>query len=168
MSKLNLPRRTSGGLAPALLGGACVAGALGYAVVVGSSLLPTSFNTPQGAQADTMSGLSRISDGPSAELQIQVTDQTRAYIQNVVCTGDARADPAVCAALERIDQEEGPGDPFAEVSKAAVCTDTRYGPQSAAITGTWEGHPVDTELTREGSCEEARWQKLTPVTDPLS
>ncbi|PSK96609.1 hypothetical protein CLV63_111205 [Murinocardiopsis flavida] len=167
MSKLNLPRRTSGGLAPALLGGACVAGALGYSVIVGASLLPTDLNTPDGAQADTVSGLSRMSAGPKADLQIQVTDRTRAYIQNVVCTGDTRSDPGACAALERIDKEEV-GDPFEEVSKAAVCTDQTYGAQSAAVTGTWKGRAVDTQLNREGSCEEARWQKLTPVTDPLS
>jgi hypothetical protein len=34
------------------------------------------------------------------------------------------------------------------------------GPQTARITGTWEGGPVDATLSRTNGCEIARWKAL--------
>ncbi|WP_306368527.1 hypothetical protein [Nocardiopsis sp. CC223A] len=56
---------------------------------------------------------------------------------------------------------------FTEVSEGTVCTDKLYGPQEATVVGVWEGHEVETTLTRKGSCEEARWQRLRPLTDQI-
>ena len=56
---------------------------------------------------------------------------------------------------------------FAEVSEGTVCTDKVYGPQEATVVGVWEGHEVETTLNRKGSCEEARWQRLRPLTDQI-
>ncbi|KOX24180.1 hypothetical protein [Nocardiopsis sp. NRRL B-16309] len=57
---------------------------------------------------------------------------------------------------------------FTEVREGTVCTDKLYGPQEATIVGTWEGMEVETTLSRKGSCEEARWQRLRAVTDQIS
>ncbi|ADH66016.1 hypothetical protein HGB46_10665 [Nocardiopsis dassonvillei] len=57
---------------------------------------------------------------------------------------------------------------FTEVREGTVCTDKVYGPQEATIVGVWEGHEVETTLTRKGSCEEARWQRLRALTEQIS
>lgn len=57
---------------------------------------------------------------------------------------------------------------FTEVREGTVCTDKVYGPQEATIVGTWEGQEVETTLTRKGSCEEARWQRLRALTEQIS
>lgn len=78
--------------------------------------------------------------------------------------GDGKADdtaepaPAVDPGVEQL---------FTEVREGTVCTDKLYGPQEATIVGTWEGLEVETTLSRKGSCEEARWQRLRPVTDQI-
>ena len=57
---------------------------------------------------------------------------------------------------------------FTEVREGMVCTDNVYGPQEATITGVWEGQEIETTLSRKGSCEEARWQRLSVLTDQIS
>lgn len=57
---------------------------------------------------------------------------------------------------------------FTEVREGTVCTDKVYGPQEATIVGTWEGQEIETTLTRKGSCEEARWQRLRALTEQIS
>jgi hypothetical protein len=77
------------------------------------------------------------------------------------------------------DEEDGAAEPtaaadpgveqlFTEVRAGTVCTDKLYGPQEATIEGVWEGVEVETTLSRKGSCEEARWQRLRAVTDQIS
>ncbi|GHD36721.1 hypothetical protein [Nocardiopsis kunsanensis] len=63
--------------------------------------------------------------------------------------------------------EQGTEVLFTEVRDGTVCTDTVYGPQEATVTGVWEGQEIDTSLSRQGSCEEARWQRLRPLTEEL-
>lgn len=168
MSKLNLPRPSPGTRVTTVLGSLCAAGAVCYVAAVGGSLLPAAPAAPESGAINTVSGRSSIPQGPQGTLQIHVTDEARAYVQNLTCTGDPEADPEACTALARQIAEEEIEDPFEEVAKGAVCTEMSYGPQTAVITGTWEGEKVDTRLNREDSCEEARWQRLTPLTDPLS
>ncbi|MGF1664448.1 MAG: SSI family serine proteinase inhibitor [Kineosporiaceae bacterium] len=57
--------------------------------------------------------------------------------------------------------EAGTGDtddPFARVPDDAVCTMQYGGPQTATVTGTYRGEPVDAVFTLEDGCEIARWQ----------
>ena len=56
---------------------------------------------------------------------------------------------------------------FTEVGEGTVCTDKVYGQEEATVVGTWEGQEVETTLTRKGSCEEARWQRLRALTDQI-
>lgn len=37
------------------------------------------------------------------------------------------------------------------------------GPQTAQVTGTWQGQPVDTRLIRTDGCQIARWDTLVGV-----
>ncbi|MEU3307190.1 hypothetical protein ACWGSK_12230 [Nocardiopsis sp. NPDC055551] len=133
-----------------------------------------------------------VLSGPIGTLRVQVTDRHHAWVQTLECTGDLDKDPAACTAMaevaagmaedptiteppaEEAEEEdsgsEGSEKPvghplFAEISDGTVCTDKVYGPQQAGIEGVWEGREIDTSLTRRGSCEEARWQRLIPLTE---
>lgn len=171
MSKLKHGPRSHGSFGTALLAGACCAGAVAYTAIVGPTMLPP--QQPEQAVASpelgTVSGSSSLEEpGPVGRLEVRVSDRERAYIQNLRCTGDLEEDPAACAFLAQAAAGGGDvEDVFAEVSPGTVCTDKVYGPQEAVITGEWEGEEVETELSRRGSCEEARWQRLRPVTEPL-
>ncbi|WP_067604796.1 hypothetical protein [Nocardiopsis listeri] len=130
-----------------------------------------------------------VLSGPTGTLRIQVTDRHHAWVQTLECTGDLAEDPAACTAMAEVAagmaedptitespaeeedaESEGSEKPvghplFAEISDGTVCTDKVYGPQQAGIEGVWEGREIDTSLTRRGSCEEARWQRLIPLTE---
>jgi hypothetical protein len=80
---------------------------------------------------------------------------------------DAEADGAEDDADPTEAADEGGEHLFTEVRDGTVCTDKVYGPQEATIVGTWEGQEIDTTLTRKGSCEEARWQRLRALTDQI-
>jgi hypothetical protein len=73
-------------------------------------------------------------------------------------SGGDHPDPArACAALDKAK------DPYAPVPEDAICTKIYGGPQTATITGTWNGAPVNATYSRADGCELARWQALAPV-----
>jgi Subtilisin inhibitor-like len=41
-----------------------------------------------------------------------------------------------------------------------ACTQIYGGPETAFITGTWRGQPVQSRLSRHNGCEIARWNAL--------
>ena len=82
----------------------------------------------------------------------------------VTCDGDAtgadaeseRLNAAICGALETeagLAALEQPPD-------GQACTMIFGGPQKAEISGTVDGSPVDTTITRANGCEIARWEAL--------
>ncbi|WP_159940111.1 MULTISPECIES: hypothetical protein [unclassified Nocardiopsis] len=195
MSPSHRDHRSHGTLGTALLAGACCAGAVAYGLIVAPSMLPpqdVQTTTAMTAQVgpDTEEPEEQPEQGPVGFLQVQVSDRDRAWVQTLSCTGNLEEDSEVCAELARAAEDfhsdtggtvgAGEGEDtgesdlagsamlFTEVREGTVCTDKVYGPQEAAIVGTWEGQEIDTTLTRKGSCEEARWQRLRPLTDQIS
>ncbi|SED08596.1 Subtilisin inhibitor-like [Streptomyces sp. 2131.1] len=72
--------------------------------------------------------------------------------------------PVAAQACERLGQLEGEGtDPFAPVSRDAMCTQQYGGEATARVTGTWHGRHVDATFRRTNGCEIARWNGLRPV-----
>ncbi len=175
MSNLKPNRGPRGSIGTAALAALCCVGAAAYALVVGSSLASWPDTTDAtGSEVETVSGPNEeegdLPEAPIGQLQVHVNDRDRAYIQNLTCTGDREVDPAACAEIaENIEQaaEDGAGDPFTAVDPAAVCTEKNYGAQEAVINGTWEGQEIEATLSRDDSCEEARWQRLNPLTAPM-
>jgi hypothetical protein len=47
------------------------------------------------------------------------------------------------------------------VSGDTACTQIYGGPETATITGTWRGRPVNSSFSRVNGCEIARWTALT-------
>ncbi|MFE9842174.1 SSI family serine proteinase inhibitor [Streptomyces goshikiensis] len=57
-------------------------------------------------------------------------------------------------------------DPFAADNRRQLCTMQDGGPATAHVTGTWQGHKVDTTFRRKNGCEISRWNDLEPVLPP--
>jgi hypothetical protein len=72
--------------------------------------------------------------------------------------GDHPDAAAACAALAAA--SDGGRDPFAPTPADAVCTQIYGGPQTATVTGTWRGTPVDARFDRTNGCEISRWDAL--------
>ncbi|GAA1076099.1 hypothetical protein [Nocardiopsis metallicus] len=195
MSHSHSDRRSRGSLGTALLAGACCAGAVAYAVLVGPSMLPPQdVQTANAASPEVLGSAiepreeSEEESGPVGHLRIHVSDRGLAWVQTLNCTGDLAEDPEPCTvmaeAAEELAGDPTAGDPgsygngepgeasagelFTEVREGTVCTDKVYGPQEAMIEGVWEGAEIETTLSRKGSCEEARWQRLRAVTEQIA
>ncbi|MFC7329039.1 hypothetical protein [Marinactinospora rubrisoli] len=167
MLKLNPRRQSPGTIGTVVLGTLCCGGAVGYLLVVGTSLVSMSVASAGVHDVRSMSAMSGLPSGPIGSLRVVVDDGDQVYEQSLTCTGDAEADPMACADLARHAERDDAANPFEEVAPGAICTEMTYGVQRATVTGTWNGAPVDTELNRQGSCQEARWQRLKSLTDPL-
>lgn len=59
---------------------------------------------------------------------------------------------AACAALAKN------AKPFAPAAKSP-CTFIYGGPETATVTGTWQGQKIDTTFSRKNGCEIDRWTK---------
>jgi len=73
--------------------------------------------------------------------------------------GDHPRPAEACAAIDAARQ------PFAPKPADAMCTLIHGGPQTATITGTWRGSPVDAAYRRTDGCEIARWNALSAVLE---
>lgn len=71
--------------------------------------------------------------------------------------GDHPDAEAACRALDRLD------DPFAPVPADTACTEIYGGPQTARVTGTYRGEPVDATFDRTNGCQIDRWDTHLPV-----
>jgi len=165
MSKLGVRGNSLTTVGTAVLGSLCLGGAVVYTAVVGASFAAESGIRTEAA-AQTMSGLSEFPEPPVATLEVRVDDGEEIYEQQLHCSGDPLTDPEACAQLAANSEEDDKAGPFEEVAPGAICADTVYGPETAVISGVWNGVAIDTEVTRVDSCEEARWQRLKPLVEP--
>jgi hypothetical protein len=75
---------------------------------------------------------------------------------SVVCTSVAACPPLRGAALA--DFAPTPGD--------RACTELFGGPETATVTGTWEGRRLDARFSRENGCEISRWDNVRGLLTP--
>ncbi|MGY1723706.1 SSI family serine proteinase inhibitor [Blastococcus sp. SYSU DS0533] len=57
----------------------------------------------------------------------------------------------------------GMPEPFAPLPDDLVCTEQYGGPQTAHVTGRWNGEPVELRLSRVDGCRIAQWDSLGPL-----
>ena len=80
---------------------------------------------------------------------------------SLICVGSADGThpdaEAACAHLA------GQVEPFAPLDTGLACTEIYGGPQSAHISGRWDGNPVDLELSRVDGCRISQWDSLAPL-----
>lgn len=78
----------------------------------------------------------------------------RTYSLRCEPAGGDHPDPeAACRLLNELK------DPFAPVPADAMCTEIYGGPQTATVTGTLRGEPVNARFSRTDGCQIARWDK---------
>jgi hypothetical protein len=75
--------------------------------------------------------------------------------------GDHPDAAAACSHLEGLDAA------FAPLPDDRMCTEQYGGPETAHITGQWNGEPVDLELSRTDGCQISQWESLGPVLPPV-
>jgi hypothetical protein len=81
-------------------------------------------------------------------------------------TGSVKCGPASdskeCAALADLKHEV-----FESVPGDVACTQQYGGPETATVTGTLRGKPVDAEFSRVNGCEISRWRQATPLFEAV-
>lgn len=107
--------------------------------------------------------------GQTVDLKLSVANGKGTVARATLrCDGDAQGtgflakDPdAHCRTaqgLERLLTAKAPG--------GRVCTQVYGGPQTAHVTGSIAGKPVDVELARRNGCEIADWDRAAPLLAP--
>lgn len=104
----------------------------------------------------------------TAELQVTVTSEPGGDGQEYVlqCDGDEPSpasnvpSPAEACALV---QDSAEALFFTESDPTLQCTQQYGGPQTATVTGTVDGQPVDTSFSRTDGCEISRWDAMEPI-----
>lgn len=99
---------------------------------------------------------------PTASLTIQVTPAPGSTVQRWTLRcgpagGTLPGAASACAAIAHA------SDPFGPVPRGTMCSMIYSGPQTATVTGTWEGKAVDASYSRTNSCQTARWNKLAAL-----
>ncbi len=119
--------------------------------------------------ADPTSPLSTSTPRPpvGADLTITVSDgRTSTTTYTLTCQPTGGTHPQPATACDELAQRGMSG--FAPVPVDAVCTDIAGGPQTATVTGTVGGTPVNAAFNRIGGCEIDRWNALTTLLGPIS
>lgn len=99
----------------------------------------------------------------SSELSVayDVADGSAPVTWTLVCgdpvSGSHPDAAAACAHLQELDE------PFAPLPTDQMCTEQYGGPQTARVTGQWDGEPVDLELSRSNGCFISQWEGLVPL-----
>lgn len=95
----------------------------------------------------------------ASELTIVVDDGSgKKTTWQLTCdpAGGTHPDPAAaCKALT-----DNGATALAPVPKDQMCTQIFGGPETAQITGTWQGKPVTSTLSKKNGCEIGRWKAL--------
>lgn len=100
------------------------------------------------------------STGTSLTITVRATADATPQSWTLTCdpAGGTHPDPtSACTALAASD------DPFKPVPKDVACTQIYGGPQTATVTGTYKGQPVNATFNRTNGCEIARWDRLVSV-----
>jgi hypothetical protein len=102
---------------------------------------------------------------PNSVLSITVSDGNGATTTwRLTCDPAGGDHPGPAAACQALEQAAGTALPA--VPSDVACAEVFGGPETATITGTWQGQPVNSQLARNNSCETARWEALAAVLQP--
>lgn len=101
---------------------------------------------------------SRAAGGGPTELTVLVRSGpgTGRSTYSVACDPPRGSHPDPAAACRLLSELV---EPFAPVPRGAMCTEIYGGPQTATVTGTLRGEPVNAQFRRTDGCEIARWDE---------
>ena len=97
----------------------------------------------------------------SLTISVDLGDGSAAQEWTLTCDPPGGSHPqpeAACAALADIDPTV-----FDPVPPNQVCTQIFGGPETATVSGTWNGDAVDAAFARNNGCEIARWEAAVEV-----
>lgn len=97
-------------------------------------------------------------------LTISVTQPGGTTTWRLTCEPPGGDHPHPVDACQALDQVAASALP--PVPADRVCAQVIAGPETATVTGSWRGQPVDSRLSRTDSCQVARWDALAPVLQP--
>lgn len=102
-------------------------------------------------------------DQAATKLTVRLDPGTGGEVQEwtVTCdpVGGTMGNPeAACETLEEISPRD-----VAPVPRDAHCTMQYGGPQTATVTGHWDGERVNLSFSRQNGCEINRWDTMDPV-----
>jgi hypothetical protein len=83
---------------------------------------------------------------------------TRTY--RLTCGAATDSGPATSAACAHLDTI---GGPVPAVPPGQACSMIYGGPQTARVTGNWQGRAVRESYRRTNGCEVARWNRMVPA-----
>jgi Subtilisin inhibitor-like len=138
--------------------------AIGAAILLGPLAAVAACGGPGPAShaAGVNSAPGRAGPKPASSLTISVTavqgGKPRRWTLTCDPAGGSHPDPqAACATLAQAK------DPFAPVSPRVMCPMIASGPQTASITGVWNGQRVSATYSRVNGCQTSRWNELNRV-----
>jgi Subtilisin inhibitor-like len=129
------------------------------ALLLAACASPSGGDGADGSGDPAGGGISQADD--DLLVQVDLGDGTPAADWTLSCVGGASGShpqaEAACAHLAGLEE------PFAPLPDDVVCTEQFGGPQTARVTGRWDGEPVDLELSRADGCRIAQWDSLGPL-----
>ena len=111
-----------------------------------------------GTPADSDTGTPAAAAGTSLTIVVTAAEDVAPSTYELTCDpagGDHPQPAQACDAIATagvVVFEPVPGD--------QMCTQVFGGPQTATVTGTYEGTPVDASFSRQNGCEIDRWEQL--------
>ena len=130
-----------------------------------NEIAETSGPTPGNTMPITPSEQVTPTPSGDTDLTIVIDDGSSSTVTwRLTCnpSGGTHPDPkAACRALEANGAVALP-----PVPKDKACTQIYGGPETASITGTWQGQPVMSRLARNDGCQISRWKLLEGLLPP--
>ena len=130
-----------------------------------NEIAKTSGPTPGNTMPITPSEQATPTPSGDTDLTIVINDGSSSTVTwRLTCNppGGTHPDPkAACRALEANGAVALP-----PVPKDKACTQIYGGPETASITGTWQGQPVMSRLARNDGCQISRWKLLEGLLPP--
>jgi Subtilisin inhibitor-like len=137
----------------------CVISVLVLTIGCANQMAETSGPTPGSTVPDTPSEQATPTPGGDTDLMIVINNGSSSTLTwRLTCNppGGTHPDPeAACRALEANGAVALP-----PVPKDKACTQIYGGPETASITGTWEGQPVMSRFARNDGCQISRWKLM--------
>jgi hypothetical protein len=103
------------------------------------------------------------SDSPPTRLVVEQTSGGTRSTWTLTCDPAGGDHPDAEAACADLDAQAQQGEIFAPLPADRICTEQYGGDQTARITGTFRGAPVDVSLSRVDGCHIAQWDQFGAV-----
>ena len=108
--------------------------------------------------SDSPEGSSPSDDGTSLTIVVTPDEGAKSSTYQLTCDpagGDHPQAEQACAALAKAGVAV-----FDAVPSGQACTAIYGGPQTATVTGTYDGSVVEASFSRDNGCEINRWEQL--------